>query len=169
MSSFVSPPSRHQSVAILAQAVMAGSMVDRTPNSPPAGQLRVQTLQALPASKKAPLKTRVYFHACWDGTGFGETVRVVGGHPSLGAWNPADALSLETNEDIFPCWISTDPISVDLHTQVEYKYIITGNDGQLQAWEDYTGNRKFMASGTEMTVEDDEGLYRQKASQYKRL
>lgn len=133
-------------------------MVEQNP--PPTG-----SLQGLPLPSKAALKTRVYFHGCWDGTGFGETIRVVGSHPSLGDWNPAGALSLETNEDIFPCWISTDPIFVDLHAQVEYKYVLVGPEGQLIAWEDYTGNRRFVASGTEMTIEDDEGLYRQRTNQ----
>jgi len=107
----------------------------------------------------------VYFHAVSDSTGYGENVRVVGSDPALGSWEPSGGLNLETNEDIFPCWISTDPICIDLHAQVEYKYVIADANGDLRAWEDYTGNRKFVASGTEMTVEDDEGLYRQMTGQ----
>jgi len=43
--------------------------------------------------------------------------------------------------------------------------VLVGEDGQLRAWEDYTGNRRFVASGAEMTIEDDEGLYRQRVCQ----
>lgn len=111
-----------------------------------------------------PLQTRVYFHTVNDQVQFGECVRVVGGHASLGDWNTENSLPLQTSEDAFPCWISADPILVDLHREVEYKYVICGQDGVVRRWEDFVGNRKFIASGPELTIEDDEGLYRLKSA-----
>lgn len=96
---------------------------------------------------------------------FGESVAVVGSHPSIGAWDVSKALVLKTNEDIFPSWITTEPLVVETHAKVEYKYVVVGDDGVLRRWETYTGNRKFVATGTDMTVEDDEGHYRQFAAE----
>jgi trehalose 6-phosphate synthase/phosphatase len=115
---------------------------------------------AVPHETKEALQTRIYFHASHDSVQYGETVRVVGNHPSLGAWDPKNGVRLKTFEDVFPCWVSEEPVSVELHAEIEYKYVVVGEDGTLRAWEDYSGNRKFVASGLEMTIEDDEGQYR---------
>ncbi|CAE8675446.1 unnamed protein product, partial [Polarella glacialis] len=109
----------------------------------------------------APLavETKVYFHMSYSDVLFGETVRVVGNHPSLGSWDTTKGIVLQTNEDIFPVWVSRDPAFVALHSKVEYKYVVCHSDGQHKAREE---NRTFVASGTEMTIEDDNGLYREK-------
>lgn len=114
------------------------------------------------------LETRVFFHFAVSpgsfSTEFGESVRVVGSHSALGSWDPAHGVSLETSADIFPCWASASPVLIGLREEVEYKYVIVGSDGHLRAWEEYAGNRVFVASGSEMTVEDDEGLYRSRGA-----
>lgn len=51
---------------------------------------------------------------------------------------------------------------VDLHTQIEYKYVLFDKNGEHHTWEDVERNRHFVASGPEMTIEDDDGLYRSK-------
>eukprot|EP00747_Dinoflagellata_sp_TGD_P129147 gnl/TRDRNA2_/TRDRNA2_174638_c1_seq4.p1 gnl/TRDRNA2_/TRDRNA2_174638_c1~~gnl/TRDRNA2_/TRDRNA2_174638_c1_seq4.p1 ORF type:complete len:240 (+),score=55.55 gnl/TRDRNA2_/TRDRNA2_174638_c1_seq4:81-800(+) len=110
------------------------------------------------ANKK---RCKVYFHVAYSEVQFGESVHVVGNHPELGIWDPEKSVALSTHEGIFPCWVSEAPIFVDLHEVVEYKYIVCGKDGKLKAWEEYSGNRVFTASGIELTIEDDDGLYRE--------
>jgi trehalose 6-phosphate synthase/phosphatase len=103
---------------------------------------------------------RIYFHAAFTEVSYpAEEVRVVGDHPSLGSGVPENGLVLTTHEDIFPCWISSEPMYADLHSTVKYKYCVTDKDGKLKVWEDRE-EREFTASGPEMTIEDDEGLYR---------
>lgn len=112
---------------------------------------------------------RIYFHfASEKGQEIPEEVRVVGDHPSVGSGDPAQGLVLVTNADIFPCWISTEPIFVSLHTKVTYKYVATMSDacwyyGEDSEYKDIEEAevREFVASGPEMTIEDDNGLYRQ--------
>mmetsp|Transcript_73598 Transcript_73598/g.204527 ORF Transcript_73598/g.204527 Transcript_73598/m.204527 type:complete len:1125 (+) Transcript_73598:84-3458(+) len=121
-----------------------------------------RTDQGQSVKKTERLDTKVYFHASYAEVSFGEVVVVVGDHEAIGAWDVSKGVTLTTNEDIFPCWISVEPISVELHAKVEYKYVVVSASGELRAWEEYTGNRQFVASGQEMTIEDDGGLYRQK-------
>jgi len=106
---------------------------------------------------------RIYFHVAYDeGEYCPQEVRVVGDHPSLGSWEPTKGLELVTHADIFPCWISSEPIFVNLLNKVAYKYVVTSTskDGKSQVREE-ADVREFIASGPEMTIEDDDGLYRQ--------
>ena len=41
-----------------------------------------------------------------------ETVRILGNIDSLGCWNINKGLYLTTNFEIYPCWISKNPIYV---------------------------------------------------------
>jgi len=107
------------------------------------------------------LRTRVFFHMAYDKVEFGESLRVIGNHPSIGSWDPDKGLQLETTQETFPCWISKDCVLVELHAVVEYKYVIMTGDGRMKKWEERTANRTFVTSGAEMTIEDDEGRYRQ--------
>mmetsp|Transcript_80297 Transcript_80297/g.167196 ORF Transcript_80297/g.167196 Transcript_80297/m.167196 type:complete len:1183 (-) Transcript_80297:102-3650(-) len=108
-----------------------------------------------------PLQTKVQFRVCFPQVSYGGSVRVVGGHPKLGNWEPSGALPLTSSQDTFPCWISPEPVLFESNKVVEYKYVIMGQDGKLQEWETHEGNRKIKTSGAEMIVEDDEGQYRQ--------
>jgi len=126
-------------------------------DGPPSGKLTVQAADGA----QQPLQTLVTFHAKFDEVQFGESVCVVGSHPSIGAWNPEGGVVLKTTDEIFPSWITTKPVPVETFARVEYKYLIRTQDGQVRCWETYTGNREFVTTGAEMTVEDDEGHYRQ--------
>lgn len=92
---------------------------------------------------------------------FGESLRIVGNHAMLGDWEPQRGWKLTTNEDIVPCWVTAEPILVDSFFEVKYKYVVVGQDGALSRWEDHEGNRSVIAMGADMTVEDDDGFYRQ--------
>jgi len=124
-------------------------------------QLRLKPVKEAASSSSGPLTTKVHFRVAYEQVNLGESVRVVGNHPLIGDWVPENGLKLTTTEDIFPCWISCEQIVFESNFQVQYKYVVVGEDGQLRAWEDYTGNRTFLTSGAEMAVEDDEGQYRQ--------
>mmetsp|Transcript_26621 Transcript_26621/g.79420 ORF Transcript_26621/g.79420 Transcript_26621/m.79420 type:complete len:1165 (-) Transcript_26621:106-3600(-) len=112
---------------------------------------------------QAALLTSVYFHIADESVSFGEVLRVVGNHPSLGDWDPARGHLLDTSEDIFPVWKSPAPISVEFQAKVEYKYVIVTNPNGVEQyrWETKEDNRTFTASGAQMVIEDDEGMYRQ--------
>lgn len=107
------------------------------------------------------LQTQVSWHTVQKEVNFGEEVRVVGNVAALGNWDPALALPLRTSEGQFPCWVSPEPAPVETGTTIEYKYVVVSLDGSEPRWEERTGNRTFLASGAEMAIEDDDGLYRQ--------
>lgn len=121
--------------------------------------VKIRTSLRLQGDDASP-QTKVHFHVDYPNVAFGETVSVVGSHPNLGAWNPDKGVRLTTNETIFPVWISADPTFVDLHAEVQYKYVVNHADGTHKEWEEVTENRSFIASGEEMTIEDDDGQYR---------
>lgn len=112
-----------------------------------------------PGDAAISLRTRVYFHYLHEDVAFGECIRVVGNHSALGAWSTEKGLTLHTNEDIFPSWISADPIFVELKAEISYKYVVCKQDGSARQWEE-GDNRAFVATGPEMTIEDDGGFYR---------
>ncbi|CAE7256832.1 TPS6 [Symbiodinium natans] len=112
-------------------------------------------------SRRVP-HTKVYFHVACS-TAFGEYVRVVGDHASLGNWQTKQGVRLETNDDIYPVYISPNPIFVELHARVQYRYVLCGPDDEPREWQASEATRSFIATGTEMTMEDDDGVFRQKA------
>eukprot|EP00927_Polykrikos_kofoidii_P027259 TRINITY_DN24052_c0_g2_i1.p1 TRINITY_DN24052_c0_g2~~TRINITY_DN24052_c0_g2_i1.p1 ORF type:complete len:1132 (-),score=194.61 TRINITY_DN24052_c0_g2_i1:65-3460(-) len=110
-----------------------------------------------------PVSTKVIFRTVNSGVQYGHTVRAVGNIESLGFWDPAQGLSLSTDEELFPCWVSQNAIFIPLNREVEYKYAVVDSHGHLVSWEEYSGNRSFCTSGPEMIIEDDDGLVRQMA------
>jgi alpha-amylase len=98
------------------------------------------------------IKFRVY---CTQ-TKHGETVKVTGSGPELGNWDPANALSLYTNEDEFPIWRAG--IFIDRERQpdlnnMDYKYIISHKDKEDTYWENFSGNRSIsLNSGGELMI-----------------
>lgn len=105
--------------------------------------------------------TKIYFHVACS-TSPGEYVRVVGDHESLGSWQSKRGIQLETNDDIYPVFISPNPIFVELHARVQYRYVLCGPDDEPREWEGSEQTRSLIANGTEMTMEDDDGIFRQK-------
>mmetsp|Transcript_11919 Transcript_11919/g.27814 ORF Transcript_11919/g.27814 Transcript_11919/m.27814 type:complete len:1054 (+) Transcript_11919:71-3232(+) len=104
--------------------------------------------------------TKVNFRTVFKEVEQGEEVHVIGSSPGLGAWDPCGSLPLYSTEELFPGWASKEPLTVELREKVEYKYIVKCADGSLKSWEPYEGNRSFVASGTDMTIEDDDGFCR---------
>eukprot|EP00927_Polykrikos_kofoidii_P051113 TRINITY_DN4491_c0_g1_i1.p1 TRINITY_DN4491_c0_g1~~TRINITY_DN4491_c0_g1_i1.p1 ORF type:complete len:1163 (-),score=220.87 TRINITY_DN4491_c0_g1_i1:113-3601(-) len=109
---------------------------------------------------REPATTKVFFHTVNSEVQYGHSVRVVGNVEGLGSWDPLRGVTLSTNEDVFPCWVSQNAIFIPLHEEVEYKYVVFDSHGHFVSWEDYRGNRTFYTSGPEMTIEDDGGLFR---------
>ncbi|EPR58368.1 trehalose-phosphatase [Toxoplasma gondii GT1] len=106
------------------------------------------------------LYTRVFFRAVVR-TDFGERVAVVGSSPSLGNWQAEHGHELTTNEDVFPSWFSKEPVYLPLKKPISYKYVVLDERGDIVRWEECEGNRELVPTGLEMTVEDDDGLFRE--------
>ncbi|MFC7762730.1 carbohydrate-binding module family 20 domain-containing protein [Catellatospora bangladeshensis] len=75
-------------------------------------------------------------------TSWGQNVFIVGSTPTLGSWNPANAIALAPTN--YPVWTGT--IHLPLNQPIEYKLIKKNPDGSI-TWE--TGaNRTHTPSGT---------------------
>lgn len=69
----------------------------------------------------------------------GEVLRVVGGRPELGSWQPKDGAPLEVNTD--SNHIRQTTVDVPLgNGPIEYKFVIVRKDGSV-CWEPFQGNR----------------------------
>eukprot|EP01053_Blabericola_migrator_P008014 Blabericola_migrator_1__8013@NODE_410_length_8738_cov_113_985353_g323_i0_p1_GENE_NODE_410_length_8738_cov_113_985353_g323_i0NODE_410_length_8738_cov_113_985353_g323_i0_p1_ORF_typecomplete_len1252_score247_50Glyco_transf_20/PF00982_21/3_1e130Trehalose_PPase/PF02358_16/2_7e62CBM_20/PF00686_19/3_2e15Hydrolase_3/PF08282_12/8_6e03Hydrolase_3/PF08282_12/4_2e07Glycos_transf_1/PF00534_20/0_00089_NODE_410_length_8738_cov_113_985353_g323_i014005155 len=115
-----------------------------------------------PTIKDATYFVRVYFRVAIN-TGFAQQVYVVGGWPKLGHWDPKKGLPLTTTDEVFPVWFSREPIYLPLKHPIYYQYVVIQDQtGAVVSWDSCDGanQRKIIPTGYEMTVEDDEGLYR---------
>jgi len=92
---------------------------------------------------------RVKFCLCRAVTQSGEEVRVVGDHRDLGGWRPLQALTLATDDTIYPSWRS-DAVQISIeqespnidYIRISYKYIRDQRDlGHGIEWEDGITNR----------------------------
>ena len=85
-------------------------------------------------------------------------VHVVGDHPALGCWSPAQSVPLHpsgTSEGL-PFWKTRTPISVPSGTTIQYKYLLM-KDGLLHRWENFDGNRVCAdVQGSSMCLLEDE-------------
>eukprot|EP01071_Lankesteria_metandrocarpae_P008752 Lankesteria_metandrocarpae@DN5043_c0_g1_i1.p1 len=93
-------------------------------------------------------------------TSFGQSVHVTGSVPELGSWNPSQAHRLTTMESCAPCWFSAEPAVLRLGVNVQYKYLIVNQEGNLVEWESNDCNREFRPTGVTTVIEDDDGEYR---------
>ena len=73
----------------------------------------------------------------------GEEVYAVGEHPSLGCWDPAQAVKLRHSpgEGV---WLSA-PVSVPAGVSIQYKYLLFC-EGRFERWEAFDGNRTIGAT-----------------------
>lgn len=84
-------------------------------------------------------------------TRFGETLKIVGSHGCLGAWNAENALPLHTEPSKYPRWTvghffkNTRKYTPLL---IEYKYIKVGIGGNI-IWEEGTVNRTLTIEGND--------------------
>eukprot|EP00930_Biecheleria_cincta_P088987 TRINITY_DN7823_c0_g1_i2.p1 TRINITY_DN7823_c0_g1~~TRINITY_DN7823_c0_g1_i2.p1 ORF type:complete len:883 (-),score=165.00 TRINITY_DN7823_c0_g1_i2:145-2751(-) len=73
----------------------------------------------------------------------GEAMLVVGSHPELGAWVPADGLKMTTDEETYPVWTATASLSIPEGSEIEYKYVRDCMDSRGEYdWEEIE-NRKL--------------------------
>src|SRR5690242_12413847 len=79
------------------------------------------------------------FQVYCGNTKYGEDLYVTGSIPSLGNWNPRDALKLYTSEQTFPMWKTKIHEVICPGELFEYKYIIK-TDKDVR-WETFSGNR----------------------------
>ena len=86
---------------------------------------------------------------------FGEKVRIVGNHPSLGNWDPWLGMQLTTDGNSYPLWIAPTPVSLPLSCEIEYKYVYTSEQSAYR-WEALKENRKLFLEHTNMLIEDEE-------------
>lgn len=115
-----------------------------------------------PIIKDATYFVRVYFRVAIN-TAFGQQVYVVGGWPKLGDWDPRKGWPLTTTDEVFPVWFSREPLYLPLKHPTYYQYVVVQEQtGAVISWDSSNGatQRKIIPTGYEMTVEDDEGLYR---------
>jgi len=99
------------------------------------------TTKAPPAQAKASEGGFVLRVECGS-TKQGEVVAAVGSTAELGSWDPTKALKLTTSEADYPVWKSA-PVPVADGTEVEYKFIVIGEDEAVSQWEPIEGNRKL--------------------------
>ncbi|EER18482.1 trehalose-6-phosphate synthase, putative [Perkinsus marinus ATCC 50983] len=86
-------------------------------------------------------------------------VVVVGDCASLGHWDHRQGVELFTQEDMFPCFYTVEPVKFQTKVRVSYQYALVSQDGNLFAYID-KDKRSMIPTGGEMTVEDDFGMYR---------
>eukprot|EP00922_Rhytidocystis_sp_ex-Travisia-forbesii_P060305 GHVS01089405.1.p1 GENE.GHVS01089405.1~~GHVS01089405.1.p1 ORF type:complete len:1047 (-),score=173.86 GHVS01089405.1:125-3265(-) len=106
------------------------------------------------------LFTKVHFRVDLS-TEIAERVLVVGSDPHLGAWEVKNAHELMTTDELHPSWFSPEPVYLPLKVPVVYKYVIVDSEMKVVSWEQIEGNRTIVPTGMDMTVEDDDGRYRQ--------
>lgn len=91
----------------------------------------------------------------------GETIRVVGSHLALGAWDPEYGLPLATHDGIYPSWKATLPLRTPDGNPstfcLEYRYVKRTALGKF-LWEDIAANRSAVVDmdhrGKELLVQD---------------
>lgn len=115
------------------------------------------------SSPTKKLYTRCFFRTV-QVTDFGEKVFVVGSTTQLGNWVVSRGHELSTSEELHPSWFSKEPVYLPLKQNVQYKYVIVDENGDVKKWEEYEGNRTIIPTGIEMTIEDDNGAIREKTT-----
>jgi hypothetical protein len=119
------------------------------------------------------LWTQVTFRFCISEVSIGEQVRVVGNVPALGEWNIAEGIALQairppgdaltTHPNLL--WFSSESIPFVSREKLEYRYAICDEHGNFKR-HDSSVVRTLDPMGLQMTVEDDNGLYRKLAGNF---
>ena len=85
---------------------------------------------------------KLKFQLICKNTYFGENVYLAGNSSSLGNWNTNKSIKLNTDSNKFPLWESN-LISFKSKTNLEYKFIIKGQENNDIKWESFSGNRQL--------------------------
>lgn len=94
----------------------------------------------------------VFYVSCQ--TNYGEEVRVVGNHWELGHWDPSRAPRMTWTDN--HVWVAS--ISLPVGEPLEYKYVITGSDGQAKTWEPCENRILHRRNGSDGTLLMDSPL-----------
>lgn len=86
-------------------------------------------------------------------TKMGFSLRVVGSLDHLGLWDPARGLKLETSEQSFPTWRSTQAIKAS--GAVQYKYVLCNDDLSSVCWDDGANRHVEVAASECCTLATD--------------
>jgi len=121
-----------------------------------ASSTRLPTMSML--SDVAIPKTELYFIASCSDLLPSQHLAVIGSIEELGCWDVQRSLLMETHTERLPNWSAK--VLVNTGQIVEYKYIVVvvGKQGEktLIRWEELEGNRKLIATGVRLTVNDGE-------------
>lgn len=82
----------------------------------------------------------VFIHLNYE-TVFGERVYLVGNHPQLGEWDIERALEFNTDETLYPLWVTHSKLTLPDNYTLEFKLLIA-NDHSIR-WEDFPNNRTY--------------------------
>lgn len=82
-------------------------------------------------------------------TTWGQDVRVVGNHPALGSWAPANGVRLSSSA--YPVWRASVPLPAG--TRVEFKYVKVNGNGTV-VWESGTNRVATAPSSGTLTLND---------------
>jgi alpha-amylase len=82
-------------------------------------------------------------------TTWGQDVRVVGNHPALGSWSPANGVRLSSSA--YPVWRSS--VALPAGTRVEFKYVKVDGNGNV-VWESGTNRVATAPSSGTLTLND---------------
>ncbi len=89
----------------------------------------------------------VTFSVEHGGTGWGDSLLLVGDLPELGAWDPASGLDLSSSD--WPVWAVT--VSLPAGTRLEYKPVLRRADGSL-SWAEGPNRKLRVPTGVETHV-----------------
>lgn len=70
---------------------------------------------------------------CKFETAFGQSLYIVGNIKEMGGWEPTNSISLSTNNDTYPTWVTSE-ILVPVGSEIDYKYLIKDQTGNY-LWE----------------------------------
>ena len=82
-------------------------------------------------------------------TSWGQDIRIVGDHPALGSWNPANGVALSAAT--YPVWRAQ--VALPAGTRVEYKYVRVEPDGRI-TWENGGNHVVTVPTGGLLTLND---------------
>lgn len=76
-------------------------------------------------------------------TSFGQEVRVAGNIEELGSWEPTKSILMETTDELYPYWTSTQEITGPVGMEIYYKYVIYDKNLKKYIWENEDNSNRF--------------------------